>query len=71
MTRSELERNAAGAHIERWPARLIANLLEQCDAAEFAAFRPALERRAADLTAAYEIVELTADTDVGAAEPPP
>ncbi len=60
MTRSELERGAAAAGIDRWPARLIANLLEQCDAVEFAAFRPAAERRAADLTAAYEIVELTA-----------
>jgi hypothetical protein len=70
MTRSELERDAAGAHIERWPARLIANLLEQCDAVEFAAFRPAPERRAADLTAAYEIVELTADTGGAPANPP-
>ncbi len=60
MTRSELERGMAGAGIERWPARLIANLLEQCNAVEFAAFRPAPERRTADLTAAYEIVELTA-----------
>lgn len=60
MTRSELERGASAAGIDRWPARLIANLLEQCDAVEFAAFRPAPERRAADLTAAYETVELTA-----------
>lgn len=60
MTRSEMERGATAAGVERWPARLIANLLEQCDAVEFAAFRPAPERRAADLTAAYEIIELTA-----------
>ena len=60
MTRSEMERGATAAGVERWPARLIANLLEQCDAAEFAAFHPAPERRAADLTAAYEIIELTA-----------
>lgn len=61
MTRSELEREMADAGIDRWPARLTANLLEQCDAAEFAAFHPAPERRAADLTAAYEIIELTAE----------
>lgn len=65
MTRSELERGAAAAGIDRWPARLIANLLEQCDAVEFAAFRPAPERRAADLTAAYEIIVLTIDGEAG------
>ena len=59
MTRRELERSATTSGIERWPARVIANLLEQCDAVEFATFRPAPERRAADLTAAYEIIALT------------
>ena len=59
MTRRELERNATSSGIDRWPARVIGNLLEQCDAVEFATFRPAPERRAADLTAAYEIIELT------------
>lgn len=60
MTRRELERDMAGAGIDRWPARVTANLLEQCDAVEFAAFRPPPARVDADLTAAYEIVELTA-----------
>jgi hypothetical protein len=59
MTRRELERSATSSGIDRWPARVIGNLLEQCDAVEFATFRPAPERRAADLTAAYEIIELT------------
>ena len=59
MTRSELERGAAAAGVDRWPARLTANLLEQCDAVQFAGFLPAPERREADLTAAYEIVQLT------------
>lgn len=63
MTRSELEREMAGAGIDRWPARLTANLLEQCDAVEFAAFRPAPERLESDLTAAYEIIELTAGSE--------
>ena len=68
MTRRELERSAATSGIERWPARVIANLLEQCDAVEFAAFRPAPERRAADLTAAYEIIELTTHNPTQPAE---
>jgi hypothetical protein len=68
MTRGELERDMAGAGIDRWPARLTANLLAQCDAVEFAAFRPAEQRRAADLTAAYEIIELTVDGGEGAAD---
>ena len=64
MTRSELERGAERAGIDRWPARVIGNLLEQCDAVEFAAFRPAAERRSADLTAAYEIIELTTQQEI-------
>jgi hypothetical protein len=59
MTRTEMERGMTGAGIDRWPARVTSNLLEQCDAVQFAKFRPAPERRAQDLAAAYEIVELT------------
>lgn len=59
MTRRELEHEMRRASIDRWPARIAANLLEQCDAVEFAKFVPASGRRAADLTAAYEIVDLT------------
>ena len=66
MTRRELERSATAAGLDRWPARLTANLLEQCDAVVFATFRPAPERVAADLTAAYEIIGLTSRVD----EPP-
>jgi hypothetical protein len=61
MTRTEMERGMEAAGIERWPARLTANLLEQCDAAQFARFVPAAERRSADLAAAREIVALTAE----------
>ena len=68
MTRSELERGAAHAGIDRWPARLTANLLEQCDAVQFAGFLPAPERREADLTAAYEIIALTAGAGNGRRE---
>ncbi len=59
MTRRELERSATAAGVPRWPARLTANLLEQCDAVQFAGFRPASERARADLDAAYEIIDLT------------
>ncbi len=66
MTRRELERGMTRAGIDRWPARLTANLLEQCDAVQFAGFVPAMERIDADLTAAYEIVALTAPAPVDA-----
>jgi hypothetical protein len=58
LTRRELPADMAGAGIDRWPARLTVNLLEQCDAVEFAGFRPAPERAESDLTAAYEIIDL-------------
>jgi hypothetical protein len=63
MTRTEMERGMAAAGIDRWPARLTANLLEQCDAVQFAGFVPAAERRAADLTAAHEIIDLTSPSE--------
>ena len=59
MTRRELQRDMQRAGIDRWPARVTSNLLEQCDAVEFAKFRPPPERMAADLIAAYEIIDLT------------
>ena len=59
MTRTELQRHMTREELGRWPARLTANLLEQCDAVQFAGFSPAPERADADLTAAYEIIELT------------
>lgn len=66
MTRRELDREMRRAGIDRWPARLTSNVLEQCDAVQFAGFRPAAPRRDADLTAAYEIIDLTAPPDPGA-----
>ena len=68
MTRRELERSAEAAGIDRWPARLTANLLEQCDAVQFAGFRPARERTVADLDAAYEIISLTVGSADGGSE---
>ena len=37
----------------------MAGLLNQCDAVVFAQYRPAPDRADADLTAAYEIVEMS------------
>lgn len=61
MTRRELERHMSSAEMDRWVGRVTANLLEQCEAAEFAGVVQAMERRDADLTAAYEIVAITAE----------
>jgi hypothetical protein len=59
LTRSEIEHGMTGAGIDRWPARLTANLLEQATAAEYALSLPAPERMQQDLDAAYEIIALT------------
>jgi hypothetical protein len=59
LTTREL-RDAMLLHgIDRWQARLVNGLLAQCDAVVFAHYRPALPRADADLTAAYEIVEMS------------
>jgi len=59
MTRREMERGMARAGIDRFVARVTANLLEQCDAVQFAGFRPPPGRIDADLTAAYEVIRMT------------
>jgi hypothetical protein len=45
--------------MDRWQARVVGGLLDQCDAVVYAHYRPAVERADADLTAAYEIIEMT------------
>lgn len=45
--------------IDRWQARLVNGLLTQCDAAVYARYTPAMERADHDLTAAFEIVEMS------------
>lgn len=67
MTRREIERGMAASGLERWPARLAANLLEQCEAAEFAKFVPARERREQDLATGYEIIRLS-EPEVGSVD---
>lgn len=58
LTTRELQDQMVRHGMDRWQARLVSGLLSQCDAVVFAHYRPALERADADLTAAYEIVEL-------------
>ncbi len=58
LTTRELERRMESEGVERWQARLVGGLLEECDAVVYAGYRPANERRQADLTMAREIVEV-------------
>lgn len=58
LTTAELRNRLENAGADRWEARLVGGLLEECDAVIYAGYRPALERRAADLTMAREIVEV-------------
>lgn len=57
LTTRELQRRMEAAGVERWEARLVGGLLEECDAVVYAGYRPAAERRMADLNMAREIVE--------------
>ncbi len=58
LTTRELERRMGSAGVDRGQARLVGGLLEECDAVVYAGYRPAAERREADLTVAREIVEV-------------
>jgi hypothetical protein len=59
LTTGELQARMERAGVDRWEARLVSGLLEECDAVVYAGYRPAAERRRADLTMAREIVEAT------------
>ena len=56
LTTDELQRRMEGAGVDDWEARLARELLRECDAVVYAGYRPATERRHADLTVAREIV---------------
>lgn len=58
LTSTELRRRLE-AGSDRWEARLVGGLLEECDSVIYAGYRPAAERRQADLTMAREIVEVS------------
>jgi hypothetical protein len=57
LTTRELRTRMEGYGVERFQARLVSGLLEECDEVVYAGYRPAPERRRADLTMAREIVE--------------
>lgn len=57
MTTGEVQGRMEARGIDSWQARLVRGLLEECDAVVYAGYRPAGERREADLTMAREIVE--------------
>ena len=59
LTTNELARRMESEGVERWEARLVSGLLQECDAVIYAGYRPAQERREADLTTAREIVGAT------------
>jgi hypothetical protein len=57
LTSSELRRRMESSGADRFRARLVGGFLEECDSVVYAGYRPAAERRVADLTMAREIVE--------------
>lgn len=56
LTTKEISRRMEGSGANRFQARLVRGFLENCDAVVYAGYRPAGERRRADLTMAREIV---------------
>ncbi len=56
LTTTELRSRMEAEGVDRWQARLVAGLLEECDAVVYAGYRPAPERRRADLSMAAEIL---------------
>jgi hypothetical protein len=59
LTTRELESEMLRRGLDRWQVRVAGGLLAQCDSVVYAHYRPAAERADADLTAAYEIVEMS------------
>jgi len=71
MTPGELARRLEEIEAGRWPARLAANLLEQCEAVQFAQYQPARERAEADLATAGEVITLASAPTLPAGEAQP
>lgn len=59
MTTVELQQRMEERGVERWQARLVAGLLDRCDAAVYAHRNPDPASADHDLTVAFEIVELS------------
>jgi hypothetical protein len=68
LTTRELESAMLRLGLDRWQIRVASGLLEQCDAVVYARYRPVAERADADLTAAYEIVEMSRPAETTAGE---
>ena len=56
LTTAELETRMSAAGVDGWEERMARELLRECDAVVYAGYRPAVERRVADLRIAREIV---------------
>ena len=56
LTTAELETRMSAAGVDGWEERMARELLRECDAVVYAGYRPAVERRVADLRVAREIV---------------
>lgn len=59
LTTAELGGQMVGLGVDRWQARLVSSLLQECDDVRYGQYVPAAARADADLTAAFEIVEMT------------
>ncbi len=57
LTSREIAGRMESQGVDRWQARLVSGLLQECEAVVYAGYVPAAERRHADLTMAREIVE--------------
>lgn len=57
LTTRELVSRMQGEGVDRWQARLVAGLLENCDSVVYAGYYPAPDRRRADHNMAVEILE--------------
>jgi hypothetical protein len=68
LTTRELQEEMLRRGLDRWQIRVAGGLLSQCDAVVYAYYRPAAERADADLTAAYEVVEMSRPEPVLAEE---
>jgi len=59
LTSRELEEQMMQRGLDRWQIRVVGGLISQCDSVVYRRYRPAPERAEHDLTAAYEIVEMS------------
>jgi hypothetical protein len=58
LTTTELSERMVRTGVGRWRARLVADLLAECDAVHYAHYLPAPARADADLQMAYEVVDM-------------